>query len=189
MYDPKACPILAVTNRKLCTGDFLKQVEKAAGFGVKAIILREKDLSPKEYEALAAEVLNICQRNQVPCILHSFPEAAKNLKADKIHLPLPVLREQAGKLSGLSVIGASVHSPGEAREAELLGATYLTAGHIFATDCKKGVPPRGLAFLEEVVKSTSLPVYAIGGITPENTPLPLRAGAKGICVMSGMMRL
>ena len=84
-------------------------------------------------------------------------------------------------------MGTSVHSPEEAALAEKLGASYVTAGHIFATDCKKGVPPRGLDFLENVCKSVKIPVYAIGGITRSNMHLALEKGAAGVCVMSGLM--
>ena len=87
------------------------------------------------------------------------------------------------------ILGCSVHSVQEAREAETLGADYLIAGHIYATDCKKGLPPRGLDFLEEICRSVSLPVYAIGGIRPDQEQIEktLAAGARGLCVMSGAM--
>ncbi len=93
-----------------------------------------------------------------------------------------------GILSRFRIIGASCHSVQDALEAQALGCTYITAGHVFATDCKKGVPPRGLAFLHEVCESVSIPVYAIGGINEENYPQVLQAGAAGACVMSGLMR-
>ena len=66
-----------------------------------------------------------------------------------------------------SVRGVSVHSVEDARLAEQCGATYLTAGHVFVTDCKKGLAPRGLDFLHEVCSSVKIPVYAIGGIHEE----------------------
>ena len=49
-------------------------------------------------------------------------------------------------------------------EAERLGAAYVTAGHIFTTDCKKGLPPRGLDFLKNVCDAVTIPVYGIVGI-------------------------
>ena len=65
----------------------------------------------------------------------------------------------------------------------------MIAGHIYATDCKKGLPPRGLEFLEEICRSVSLPVYAIGGIRLDRKQIEktLAAGARGVCVMSGAM--
>ena len=56
-------------------------------------------------------------------------------------------------------------------EAERLGATYVTAGHIFTTDCKKGLPPRGLDFLKNVCDAVTIPVYGIGGIKFDPQPM------------------
>ncbi|MFC2661527.1 MAG: thiamine phosphate synthase [Eubacterium sp.] len=120
-----------------------------------------------------------------------------------IHLPLFQLRELAEKGQQIPdnfLTGCSVHSPEEAAEAERLGAAYLFAGHVYATDCKKGLPPRGLGFLREVCESVSIPVYAIGGmriegIFPDCRPDPVQkreitdCGAAGMAVMSGCMRL
>lgn len=63
-----------------------------------------------------------------------------------------------------------------------------TLGHIFATQCKPGLPPRGLALLKEVCTHSPIPVYAIGGITLANLPQVLEAGAAGGCMMSGFMK-
>ncbi|MGN0572472.1 MAG: thiamine phosphate synthase, partial [Acutalibacteraceae bacterium] len=86
-----------------------------------------------------------------------------------------------------STLGASCHSVDDAIEAEKLGCTYITAGHVFNTDCKKGLPGRGTAFLKSVCDSVSIPVYAIGGICPENIAEIRSAGTAGACVMSGAM--
>lgn len=180
--------IIAVTNRQLCEGDFLKQIEKVASENVAAIILREKDLQEEEYRKLAESVIAICDRHSVTCILHTYIKTAEALEQSAIHLPLPVLRRNKENLKAFQTIGASVHSAEEAVEAQELGAAYVTAGHVFVTDCKKGVPPRGIGFLEEVVKSVKIPVFAIGGINPNNMELIKQTGAAGCCIMSGFMR-
>lgn len=180
--------IICVTNRSLCREDFLLRIEKIAAAGPAAVILREKDLSPDEYGRLAEKVMNICGRYDVRCILHSFAETAASLGAEAIHLPLHRLTELPDTLKGkFSVIGASCHSVSDALAAEQLGASYITAGHVFATDCKKGLAPRGLEFLRDVCESADMPVYAIGGMSPENAASVREAGAAGICVMSGLM--
>ena len=88
-------------------------------------------------------------------------------------------------------IGTSTHSPAEALEAQQLGATYVTAGHIYTTDCKKGLPPRGLDFLQNVCNAVTIPVYAIGGIKLNAGQINevKSCGASGVCIMSGMMHL
>ena len=181
--------ILCVTNRTLCREDFLQRIEKIAENRPNGIILREKDLSEEEYKTLAEKVLNCCKKYDVPCILHSFVDAAMELGAENIHLPLHILREMDEKTKEtFKIIGASCHSVEEAQEAERLGCTYITAGHVFVTDCKKRLAPRGLEFLRKVCESVSVPVYAIGGISNANIDLVRKAGAAGACVMSGLMR-
>ena len=136
-------------------------------------------------------MLTICRRYGVRCIYHTYPEAARAAGVKEIHLPLPVLRQYATPLSFFTTVGTSVHSREEAAEALRLGATYLTAGHIYSTDCKKGVPPRGLSFLKEICLMSPVPVYAIGGIhlgTGQLTEV-LSCGAAGGCIMSEMMRI
>ena len=180
--------IICFTNRTLCRESFLTRIEAVAKARPAGIVLREKDLSPEAYKALAGSVLEICKAYDVPCILHTFAEAAAELGADQLHMPLPLLRRMGPeKRAGFSVLGASCHSADDAREAEALGCTYITAGHVFDTDCKKGLPGRGLPFLRAVCESVSIPVYAIGGIGPGNAAAVRETGAAGLCVMSGAM--
>lgn len=186
--------VLAVTNRRLSKSPFMEQIERVCRLHPKGIILREKDLSAYEYEQLAGEVLSVCQSYDVPCILHQFSGVAAALGASRIHLPLGVLIEGGGKEglgAGFQVVGASVHSVEEALLAKKLGADYVTAGHIFSTDCKKGVPPRGLPFLRELCRAADIPVYGIGGIRLEAGQIRevMAQGAVGVCVMSEMMRV
>ncbi len=180
--------LICITNRSLCAGDFLAQIEKIARAHPKAVILREKDLPPSEYSELASEVMKLCEKHGTPCILHSFTEAASKLGCRSVHLPMPILRRMTyAEKRAFAIIGASCHSVGEAREAEVLGCTYITAGHIFDTACKQGLPGRGLDFLSSVCEAVSIPVYAIGGITKENYASIKASGAAGACLMSGFM--
>ncbi len=180
--------ILCVTNRKLCKEDFLIRIEKIAKENPKGILLREKDLPVEEYKDLAKSVLEICQKYNTTCIFHSFADVAKELKHTAMHLPLPLLRilKEEDK-SRFSILGASCHSVEEAEEAECLGCTYIIAGHIFETDCKKGLAGRGLDFLRNVCESVSVPVYAIGGISAQNIGRVKNVKAAGACIMSGIM--
>lgn len=180
--------IICVTNRGITSENFLTRVDKIAMARPAGIILREKDLSEAKYEKLAENVLAVCRKYEVRCILHSFVNVAIELKCDAIHLPLLRLLEMTeAQKEKFSVIGASCHSVEDAVIAEKCGCTYITAGHIFDTDCKKGLPGRGIDFLREVCEKVEIPVYAIGGISPENVENVRAAGAAGVCVMSGAM--
>ncbi|MGN0142853.1 MAG: thiamine phosphate synthase [Roseburia sp.] len=184
--------IYAVTNRTLCDRPFLEQIERVCVFGPAALILREKDLPVPEYRELAEQVMALCKAYGVECILHTYDKVALELENPFLHVPLSKLREMsADKKACFRRLGCSVHSVEEALEARNLGAAYLTAGHIYATDCKKGVPPRGTSFLREVCDAVDIPVYAIGGIRQDGTQWKeiLSCGAAGGCIMSGMMKL
>lgn len=191
MYDKIFQNVIAVTNRKLCKRPFIEQIDRICQFHPKAILLREKDLSEKEYAVLAKEVISICKTYHVPCILHTYLPVAKAINCYAIHLPFALLQKYSNELQNFNRIGTSVHSRKEAIEAEKIGANYMIAGHIYATDCKKDIPPRGLIFLDEICQNTSLPVYGIGGIKLQTNQIHevIQHGAKGVCIMSGMMQL
>lgn len=176
--------IIVVTNRHLVKKDFLEQIKLVCKKKPKAIILREKDLSEEDYEKLAKEVIKICNEYNVKCILHFYINVAKKLGQSSIHLPLYLLKENKDKVKDFKEIGVSIHSLDEASEAQSLGATYLCAGHIFSTDCKKGVKPRGEDFLKEIILHSLIPVFAIGGIDFKNIKNILDLGAAGGAIMS-----
>lgn len=192
---------VAVTDPALCARPLAEQVRRvlelppaeASGPGKlprpDMVILRAKELSDPEYERLAAEVIPLCRAAGVLCVLHSHAETARRMEYPYFHCPLPMWTGLCGGPWRPKLLGISVHSREEALLAADLGAGYVTAGHVFATDCKKGLPPRGLSFLKEVADAVQIPVYAIGGMNPSRAKAAREAGAAGICVMSGYMRL
>lgn len=183
-------PCICVTNRTLCRDDFLTRIDHIAKKGVAdAILLREKDLTEREYLELAEKVLSICKAHNRRCILHTYYKAAKELGCKEIHLPLPLLQKmrEEGAKQWFTTVGTSVHSLKQANLAMHLQADYMTAGHIFETDCKKGLPGRGLSFLSKVVCKSEVPVYGIGGISADNAGQIMETGAAGVCIMSGFM--
>lgn len=175
--------IIAITNRKLCSENFYSRIERLADSGVDAIVLREKDLNPYEYITLADKAIDVCRGYGAEIILHNFIDVAKELNHRKIHLPISKLNVQ----DKFEILGVSCHSLEELRIAEKHNADYITFGHIFNTNCKKDLPPRGLDSLEKICKSSSLPVYALGGITSQNCKSVMKAGSKGIAIMSSAM--
>ena len=183
-------PCICVTNRTLCRDDFLTRIDHIAKKGVAdAILLREKDLTEREYLELAEKVLSICKSHNRRCILHTYYKAAKELGCKEIHLPLPLLQKmrEEGAKQWFTTVGTSVHSLKQANLAMHLQADYMTAGHIFETDCKKGLPGRGLSFLSKVVCKSEVPVYGIGGSSADNAGQIMETGAAGVCIMSGFM--
>ena len=190
---------IVITNRKMVEGTLLHQLQKISRFHPYAIILRETDLPDAEYEALAQETLRLCMQENIHCFLHSRIDIALKIGCRNIHLPLSLFKKRAfadekqpGKetmRSSFEQISVSCHSMGDMQIAVKGGATQVVLGTIFATESKKGVTGRGLNFLRKICDACPLPVYAIGGITPENLASVCNAGAAGGCMMSGFMKL
>ena len=189
--------VIAVTNRRLSQRPFLEQIKRVCQLRPEAVILREKDLSETEYAKLAEEVYNITTSYDVRLIIHTYINVAKELGINTVHMSLHNMREyrkefidNVNKINNIKT-GCSIHSVEEAVEARNMGASYITAGHVYATYCKKGLAPRGLDFLKNVCDSVDIPVYAIGGINIDDGRRKevKKYGAAGSCIMSGMMKV
>ena len=146
-------------------------------------MFRDKDCKDDDYVKTAFKILKISDKYSVPCSMYRKFDRFSN-----IHMTMPMLQHfPLSELNRLNFVGTSVHSVDEAVEAEKMGVDYVIAGHIFETDCKKGLAPRGLDFLKQVCNAIKIPVYAIGGINADNINLVAKAGADGACIMSGFM--
>jgi len=195
-----------ITNRKLCENENLeRQIEKIFSaykrkiiledFEIVALTLREKDLDKNEYLNLVKKIYPICKRYRIDLILHQNNDLNldKKYKIGGIHLSFDNFKSLNKNIKEELIrkykkIGVSIHSVDEAKEVENLGATYVVAGHIFKTDCKKGLEPRGLNFIKELSFILTIPIFAIGGINEENSSLVLNSGAFGVCMMSSLMK-
>lgn len=106
---------------------------------------------------------------------HGVQLTAKSIVLSDVKAIAPALR-----------IGASVHSPEEAREAEKAGAEWCVAGHVFETPTHPGEPRRESNFINELVAEVNIPVIAIGGVRPEHVRLLVHKGAHGVAAIRGI---
>jgi len=195
-----------ISNRKLCENQNLeKQIKKIfsaykkkiylENFEIIALTLREKDLDKNEYLNLVEKIYPICKKYGIDLILHQNYDLNLDEKynIEGIHLSYEIFKSLNKNIREKLIkkykrIGVSIHSLEEAKDVENLGATYVVAGHIFETDCKKGLEPRGLNFIKELSSILTIPIFAIGGINEENSNLVLNSGAFGVCMMSSLMK-
>lgn len=195
-----------ISNRKLCENKNLeKQIEKIfsayerkiilKNFEIVALTLREKDLNKNEYLKLIEKLYPICQKYKINLILHQNYDLNLDDKynIEGIHLSYNIFKSlneniKAELIKKYKRIGVSIHSLDEAKEAESLGASYVVAGHIFKTDCKKGLEPRGLKFVEDLSSTLTIPIFAIGGIDEKNSQSVIDRGAFSVCMMSSIMK-
>lgn len=179
-----------ITNRTLCKPVPLETfVAEACGAGVRAVQLREKDLSGRALYAQARALREVTRHAGAKLLINDRADIAFAVGADGVHCPengLPV--DAARRFFPEALVGASTHSLKRAVEAGTQDAAFVLFGPIFPTPSKmKYDDPKGLEALSIVAKNAGIPVFAIGGITPENAPLCLEKGAAGVGVISAIM--
>ena len=137
--------------------------------------------------ANSRRIKRLCAEAGVSFIVNDRLDVAIAAEADGVHLgqddfPAPLARRLFGKDK---IIGGSAAILDEALKCYEDGVDYVGFGPIFTTSSKEDAGPvSGIEKLKEVVKAIPVPIIAIGGITPENTPDVLEAGAAGIAVIS-----
>jgi thiamine-phosphate pyrophosphorylase len=166
--------------------DIVKQAVKA---GIRIIQLREKDLPKNQFYKEAALIRVLTLRHGITFIVNDYVDIACAVHADGVHLgqddmPIQEAREILGKKS---IIGISTHSLRQAVQAQHEGADYIGFGPLFSTATKDAGKPKGVHALGEIKRHISIPVVAIGGITPENALHVLRSGADATAVSSAIL--
>lgn len=181
-----------VTDRNQTGGsrDLLWVLEQALDGGVKAIQLREKDLSGRDLFSLAERSHKLCQAYDAALFINDRVDVAMAVDAAGVQLSqtsLPVITTRA-LLGPQKLIGVSTHSLREAKEAEQNGADFVLFGPVYFTASKAAYgAPQGLPALKTIVDNISLPVYAIGGIKPENIESTKKLGVRGVALISAIV--
>ncbi|MDR3222505.1 MAG: thiamine phosphate synthase [Methanobrevibacter sp.] len=179
--------LIVVTNKNLVKNDFLIHIEEIIKAKPFKIILREKELNRSQYYNLAKKVIAISNRYNVEIAIHNNIGIGKSLNIESIHLPFKKFIENKDNLDGFKSIGVSIHSLEEAKSVEENNGDYILVGHIFKTQSKKNLPPRGLKFLKEIKTQVKIPIYAIGGINLKTINSVLKTGVDGVAIMSDLM--
>ena len=168
----------------------LDVIEAALRGGVKAVQLREKALSTDQLLPLASELRTLTRRYGARLLVNDQVDVALAAGADGVHLgghsrPTAEVRRQVGKEM---LIGVSTHSSEEIRAAFDQGADFVTFGPVYATPSKAAYgDPLGLNALTEACQKSTLPVFALGGITPARAAAVRTAGAQGIALISAII--
>jgi thiazole tautomerase (transcriptional regulator TenI) len=152
-----------------------------------AIHVRSQLLDSPTIYSITLALLELHAQTQCWCIVNDRVDIAlacgangvqlthKSIAVPDVHVIAPALR-----------VGASVHSPQEAIDAEKSGADWCVAGHVFETETHPGLPRRENTFIPEVVAAVSFPVIAIGGIRPEHVRSLVHRGAHGVAAIRGI---
>jgi thiamine-phosphate pyrophosphorylase len=164
-------------------------VEAAVRSGVRLVQLREKQLSDRDYLSLARDIRAITAAAGARLLINSRLQIAAAVDADGVHLPRDASTGEARRALGPgALIGVSAHSAEELRRAEAEGADFATLSPVFPTASKPwAIEVLGLGRFASLSGTTALPVFALGGVQPENAWDCLQAGAYGIAVVSSIM--
>jgi thiamine-phosphate pyrophosphorylase len=187
---PPDFDLYLVTDRSQSRGrDLLWVLQQALDGGVKAIQLREKDLGGKELFDLAEKTRELCIRYDARLLINDRIDVALGVDADGVQvgnasIPIDTARRLLGPRK---LLGASTHSLAEAQQAEQNGADFILFGPVYFTPSKAVYgEPQGLAALKKIVEKISSPVYAIGGIKPENINDVRATGIRGVALISAI---
>ena len=178
-----------VTDRKRARGELAWVVGAALRGGVDWAQLREKGGPALRLYEDAMEIVPEAHGLGARVSINDRADVALAAGADGVHLAGKSLPPGAARavIPPSMLLGVSVHSLEEAREAVEAGADYVTFGHVYPTASKLGSPPRGVRELARIVESVDAPVLAIGGIDASNVQQVLATGASGIAVISAVL--
>jgi thiamine-phosphate pyrophosphorylase len=181
-----------ITDRhQLGDRDLLAVVEQALRGGVRAVQLREKDLSSRELYELAFELRKLTTRHDAKLLINDRADIALAVDADGVHLggqSMPIYR--ARKVLGeRKIIGVSCHNQISAITAQEKGADFITFGPVYYTHSKAAYgEPVGLDRLGEVADLLQIPVFALGGISSGNAREVLGRGVFGLAMIGAVLR-
>ena len=183
--------LLLVTDRQQTGGrPLLDVLTSALAAGVRAIQLRERDLSSRDLLRLARDVQRLTIASGAQLLINDRVDVAMTLDNVGVHLranslPVAVARKLLG---GQRVIGVSAHSVDEVVRGEAEGADYVVLGPVYETPSKTMYgAPLGVRALEEACRRVRVPVIGIGGVTATRARDVRRAGAFGVAVVTAVL--
>lgn len=187
----RALRLIVITDRALAAPRSLVEVLTAAlAAGAPAIQLRDKRASGSEMLAAARELRALTRSFDALLFVNDRLDVALAAEADGVHLgpdDLPVAAVRA-RVPRAFLVGFSTDDPAEARRAVEDGADYLGCGAVYPTGSKADAGEViGLARLDQVARSVSVPVVAIGGVTPARAAELAGTAAAGLAVIGAVM--
>lgn len=165
-------------------------VRDALAGGVRAVQLREKDLSASRLFELAAELRQLTNTHGARLLINDRLDVAMAVDADGVHLGIAGLPVRAARrlLGSQKLIGYSAHAVDEALQAQADGADFVTFGPVYQTPSKAAYgAPVGLDALQAACQALTIPVFALGGVNKTSVPELMAAGVRGIALISAII--
>ncbi len=183
---------LRLPDRYLITGPeprdesaFLRRLDASLRAGARLVQLRAHDLDDAAYGRLAGLALPICRTAGARLLLNRAPERVRALVADGLHLRAERLRRLTARPDVPGLVGASCHNAEELGLAARLGLDYALVGPVLKTATHPDAKPLGWDAFARLADMAELPVYALGGLSPDHLSLSFDHGAQGIAAIRG----
>lgn len=186
--------VCVLLTERLCARPWREVLAAALAGGADCIQVREKELATRALSARVREVIELARPAGAAVVVNDRLDVALACGADGVHLGQEDLSVRDargvvgasvadGRARGALLVGASTHSPDEARAAVEAGADVCGVGAMFATGTKPGIAPSGIPYLRAYLAAHGhVPHLAIGGITPANARELAAAGCRGVAV-------
>lgn len=175
-------PLLLVTGEpERGRQDFLARIEHALRAGIRLVQLRAKTVRAAEYDALARDAIALCRSHRAELLLNAAPHCVETLGGDGVHLTSERLLElQQRPLPKSMWVSASCHSAAELEHAQAIGVDFAMVSPVLATATHPGATPLGWDRFERLTSRARIPIYALGGMTPEHVAEAMKRGGQGI---------
>jgi thiamine-phosphate pyrophosphorylase len=183
-------PLLVITDRRQAAGPLEDVLAGAFAAGCRWASIREKDLPAEEQIVLARHLRAIAHQWCARLTLHGDPALAAEAGLDGVHLSAGADAADArARVGRHALVGISVHSAEEAARLDAAQVDYAIAGPAYETVSKPGYGPAlGMLGIRQIARAATVPLVAIGGITPSAVADMHVAGAVGIAIMGSVMR-
>jgi len=175
-------PVYAITNlAETEENNFFQRLKIALDAGLKLIQVREKHLNAHQLEAFIKRVMTLSQPYGAKVMINADIALAQELNADGVHLTASQLMALPSKPEGL-LCGASCHNAAELAQAANLALDFVVLAPVMPTHSHPEVEPLGWQNFTQLIQSYPLPVYALGGLEPQDLITAWQSGAHGIAM-------
>lgn len=176
-----------ITGASNTQTDFLKRLEIHLMNGIKLVQLRAKTLSTESYKSLALKAIELGKKYNAKIILNAEITLFEETQADGLHLPSKKLMELSERpLPKHKLISASCHNEEELIYAKNIGIDFICLSPVLPTASHPETQPLGWNRFRELCKTIELPIYALGGLTPNDLDLAVSYGAHGIAAIRSL---
>jgi thiamine-phosphate pyrophosphorylase len=183
-----AVRLYVLITESACKAPWLQTAELAIQGGADCLQLREKELGDCQLLGRAVQLVQLCRKSGVLCIINDRPDIALAADADGVHLGQDDLPALAGRriIGNNKILGVSTHNLEQAHRAVTDGADYIAVGPIFKSATKPRDFLAGLEYAAAAAREIALPKVAISGIGPENVDKVLAAGIAVVAVAAAV---